>query len=359
MIRRRIAEEGVASSCYFRTSAVAPGRKALVQITERCNLHCAHCFVSSGREGADISLAQFRDDVLPQLREARVGRVTLTGGEPFAHADLLPIVAATRDAGMTVTICTNATLVDDAAIDELAARGGTRFNVSLDGFAAASHGKFRGAPASFAVTKDTIRRLGERGLLKGLLATPNSLAEAREYEELCAFARACGAEYVLMNPLASMGRGVRGKRRLSVTEASLDDLRRRTERFAGADLDVVHIRFPNQEAPLAACEAGTIVYVFATGEVTVCPYLVFAARTPQSLHAADEFIVGNVFEHADIAARLDAYRLHDRAVVTADATCGACAMADRCGRGCPAAVIAAGGRLGERDREQCPVPDAA
>jgi dTMP kinase len=39
--------------------------------------------------------------------------------------------------------------------------------VSLDGFAAHSHGKFRGAPDSFALTKDTIRAIGERGLLKG------------------------------------------------------------------------------------------------------------------------------------------------------------------------------------------------
>jgi hypothetical protein len=28
-----------ASSCYFRTSVEGHGRKALIQITERCNLH--------------------------------------------------------------------------------------------------------------------------------------------------------------------------------------------------------------------------------------------------------------------------------------------------------------------------------
>ena len=352
---RRITEHGVASSCYFRTSAIAPGRKALLQITERCNLHCAHCFVSSVREGADITLDRVRTDVLPQLRDARVTRLTLTGGEPFAHPDVLEIIRAARQAGMTVTVCTNATLIEPEAIDELVAIGGVKLNVSLDGFAASSHGKFRGAPASFAITKETISRLGERELLKGLLATPNTLAEAREYEDLCEFARQCGAEYVLMNPLASMGRGVRGQHRLAVDETYLAEVRARTMKAAAA-LDVVYIRFPNESAPLAGCEAGTIVYVFATGEVTVCPYLVFAARTPQSRHDAEEFIVGNVFEHDDIAARLDDYRLHDRAV-SSDPTCGSCAMASRCGRGCPAAVISAGGRLGDRDAEQCPVPD--
>jgi radical SAM protein with 4Fe4S-binding SPASM domain len=355
---RRIAEPGVAASCYFRTTTIFPERKALVQITERCNLHCAHCFVSARAEGIDIACEQMRDLVLPQLRDARVSRLTLTGGEPFAHPDLLTIARDARELEMTVTICTNATLIEAAALDQLAALGGVMLNVSLDGFAARSHGKFRGAPGSFALTKDTIRAIGDRGLLKGLLVTPNTLAALDEYDELCRYARACGAQYVLMNPLSSMGRGVRGIRRLGAPESLMRSLADRNAAFEG-ELEIIQIRFPNEDRPLSGCEAGTIVYVFANGDVTVCPYLVFAARTPQSRHDAAEFIVGNAFEHDDIAARLDRYRLHDRAAVAADPVCESCAMSSACGRGCPAAVVAAGGRLGERDRDQCPVPDPA
>jgi radical SAM protein with 4Fe4S-binding SPASM domain len=353
---RRIAERGEAASCYFRTSTIAPERKALVQITERCNLHCAHCFVSARSEGMDIAREQMRDLVLPQLLDARVSRLTLTGGEPFAHPDLLAIVRDARALEMAVTICTNGTLIEPAALDQLAAVGGVKLNVSLDGFAAESHGRFRGAPGSFALTKDAIRALGERGLLKGVLVTPNTLAALDEYDELCRYARVCGAEYVLMNPLSSMGRGVRGIGRLGAPEPFMRSLAQRTAAFEG-ELEIVRIRFPNDDLPLSGCEAGTIVYVFANGDVTVCPYLVFAARTPQSRHDAAEFIVGNAFRHSDIAVRLDGYRLHNRAVIAADPVCESCAMSTACGRGCPAAVIAAGGRLGDRDREQCPVPD--
>jgi MoaA/NifB/PqqE/SkfB family radical SAM enzyme len=45
MTVRPIAVDEQASSCYFRTTVDTPYRKALVQITERCNLRCAHCFV--------------------------------------------------------------------------------------------------------------------------------------------------------------------------------------------------------------------------------------------------------------------------------------------------------------------------
>jgi radical SAM protein with 4Fe4S-binding SPASM domain len=359
MTRRQIAPAGLDASCYFRTSTVTPQRKALVQITERCNLHCAHCFVSAGLEGSDIPLARIESDLLPQLVEARVSRLTLTGGEPFAHSELVPIVTLARRVGMTVTVCTNATLIERSALDDLAELGGVKLNVSLDGFSAASHGKFRGAPESFEKTIATMRLLGERGLLKGVLVTPNTLAAPEEYEQLCEFARECGADYVLMNPLSSMGRGVRAIRRLGTPVSFMRSLAERSARFDQADLDIVRIRFPNDDKPLSGCEAGTIVYVFATGDVTVCPYLVFAARTPQSRHPVSEFIVGNIFEHRDIASRLDAYRLHDRAKAPADPTCSSCQLSERCGRGCPAAVIAAGGLHGDRDREQCPVEDAA
>ncbi|MFE6127543.1 SPASM domain-containing protein [Streptomyces sp. NPDC056437] len=125
--------------------------------------------------------------------------------------------------------------------------------------------------------------------------------------------------------------------------------------FADEGLDMVHIRFPNDDKPLSGCEAGTIIYVFTKGEVTVCPYLVFAARTKVSQHPDTDFIVGNVWKHDDIAARLDSYKFHERWKVGDNPTCGSCSLSDGCGKGCPAAVVAAGQRIGAVDTEQCPV----
>lgn len=63
-------------------------------------------------------------------------------------------------------------------------------------------------------------------LLQGLLCTPNTLAEEAEYRELCEFAASNGAAYVLMNPLSSMGRGVRARRKLA---SPAEQMRRITE----------------------------------------------------------------------------------------------------------------------------------
>lgn len=358
MSRRAIAGGGTSASCYFRTSTAAEDRKALIQITERCNLHCAHCFVSATREGEDMDLARIETELLPRLVEARVSRVTLTGGEPFAHPHLLEIVGACRSQEMAVTICTNATLVSGKAVEDLASLDGVKLNVSLDGFSPSSHGKFRGSPDAFATTVETMRALGEAGLLKGVLVTPNRLAAAGEYKDLCRFAAECGAEYVLMNPLSSLGRGVGGVRRLGASEELMRAIALDTA-ACEEEVELVRIRFPNDSRPLSACEAGRILYVFADGSLTVCPYLVFAARTRGSRHDPDEFIVGNAFTDPDIADRLERYPLEQRVTVQNDPACGSCDLAEGCGRGCPAAVIAGGGRVGERDREQCPVADAA
>lgn len=358
MTARGVANERQTASCYFRTTVEAPFRKALVQINEDCNLRCAHCFVSATRVGRQMPAERVADMLIPRLWASRVRRVTLTGGEPTIHPQFMEIVRSFRTAGMHVGICTNATSLSKKRISELAELE-VHCNVSLDGFAADSHGKFRGDRASFAVTVRTVEQLGAAGILQGLLCTPNSLAQNEEYRTLCAFARANGAAYVLLNPLGSMGRGVRSQDRLAKSTLHMQEIFRLTAPFDGPDLDVVHIRFPNTEGrPLAGCEAATIIYVFTPGDVTVCPYLVFAARTPASRHRDTEFMVGNIFTDPDLAERLDGYDFHDRYPVGTNDTCGACSMSAGCGKGCPAAVVAAGGRIGDVDAEVCPVVGA-
>jgi radical SAM protein with 4Fe4S-binding SPASM domain len=298
---------------------------------------------------------QIAQKLIPRLAQCRVERVTLTGGEPTIHPRFLDVVRAFRNNLMQVGVCTNATTLDGAQIDALRRIGGVHCNVSLDGFRPSSHGKFRGDQGSFQTTIATVRALAAAGLLQGLLCTPNSLAEDDEYRELCQFAARHGADYVLLNPLSAMGRGVKSQGRLAATEARMRYIRQLTASFASAGLDVVHIRFPSTGQPLAGCQAGTIIYVFTPGEVTVCPYLVFAARTPQSLHDPAEFIVGNIFTDADIAARLDNFGFERRYSMGANPTCRTCGMTSECGKGCPAAVVAAGQRIGAVDADICPI----
>jgi dTMP kinase len=282
-MRRSLIVDTHASSCYFRTSVGGDGRKALVQITERCNLHCAHCFVSSGDYGDHMRFEDVVERVLPRLKRARVERLTLTGGEPFVHPAIIEICAAVADTGLPLGICTNATQTMDEQIARLKALGNVHINVSFDGFRPESHGKFRGSQASFATTVATTRKFAEAGLLQGLLSTPNALTEVGEFAALCEFAVEVGAEYVLMNPLSAFGRGVKSQDRLAADGAKMRAIQAVTGRFRERGIDLTHIRFPNDDKPLSGCDIGKLIYVFVDGQLAVCPYIVFAAP-----HAAVE-----------------------------------------------------------------------
>ena len=230
-------------------------------------------------------------------------------------------------------------------------------NVSLDGFRAESHGRFRGDRDSFAVTVATVRKLAAAGLLQGLLCTPNSLAEDEEYRELCEFAIENGAAYVLMNPLSSMGRGVKSRGKLADSDEHMRRIHDLTSPFSGPDLEVVHIRFPNADGlPLAGCEAGNIIYVFTSGDGHRLPvpglrrpHAPVPAR-PRRVHRRQ-----HLHRRRQSADLLDAYNFGERYHVGGNPTCRSCGIAGQCGKGCPAAVIAPGERIGAVDAEVCPV----
>lgn len=343
--KREIVSKNGAATCYFRSSVEPPYRKALLQITERCNLHCAHCFISAGNYGDMMPIGAIRNVVIPRLKDCRVISVTLTGGEPFFHSDIIEIVRLLRNANIRVGICTNGTSISRYQIETLAKIDNVHLNVSLDGFRPESHGKFRGDKASFVKTIETIRHLSQYRLLQGLLVTPNNLAEVNEYAKICEFAIQNSATYVLMNPLSSMGRGVRAQKRLGSSDEVMRRIKEITSPFSDR-IQVVYIRFPNdQKLPLISCETGNIIYVFVHGELTVCPYLVFAARTPQSLYNPEEFIVGNIFKDINIIEKLDAYKFHERYHLGDNPTCKNCSLNFQCGKGCPAAIIASGQRI--------------
>lgn len=300
-----------------------------------------------------MSFQNFRDFVLPRLRQCRVSRVTLTGGEPFLHPNILDIVQLLSASEISTGICTNATAITEDQILHLSENHKVHINVSLHGFTPASHDKFMGKNGAFETCIRTIEQLSQYNLVQGLLVTPNAFADVVEYEKLCKFAIRNRVKYVLMNPLSSMGRGYDTIKKYAASEEMLQKIRSNTQKYSDR-IQLVYIRFPNEDLPLGSCEAENIFYVFVNGNVTICAYLDFAANTPSSQYNPKEFIVGNIFRDADISQKLDSYRFYDRYKVGENDQCKSCCIGNKCGKGCPAAVIYLGKKIGDVDSEVCP-----
>ncbi len=152
-----------------------------------------------------------------------------------------------------------------------------------------------------------------------------------------------------------MGRGTVSVYRFATDNETMRVIREEVSRLSDK-IQLALVRFPNDEKlPLSTCEAGNIVYVFTKGELAICPYLVFAARTKQSVHDPQEFIVGNIFTDKDIAQKLDDYSLKERYQLGCNPSCKACHLNSICGKGCPAAVVASGKRIELVDAQMCPI----
>lgn len=293
----KIYSNAINQICYFRTSVKKPNSKALIQITNRCNMNCKHCFVKATSEGIDISIENFNKYIVEQLKIWETKRVTLTGGEPLLHKDIFHFAKSLNDNDISTAICTNGMLLGKDLINKFTELKDVHFNVSLDGFSEASYSNFRGVNDKFFSIKQTIEHIGKRGLLKGILVTPNIYSSIDEYIDLCKFAKANNAKYVLFNPIAPLGRGADNLNICGVSDNFLNNLYLRTSRLKDSNFEINYIRFPmTKKSKDGKCIYNRLYYIYANGNITKCPYASFVQMIEEKTNITElPNIIGNVF----------------------------------------------------------------
>ena len=110
-------------------------RQAHWSITGKCNYRCRHCYMSA----PDAKLGELPHatimNIIQQLGDCGIMRVSLTGGEPLVRSDFLEIVDALLERGIIITtIYSNGALVNEGLLRELDRRNiHPEFNMSYDG----------------------------------------------------------------------------------------------------------------------------------------------------------------------------------------------------------------------------------
>ena len=108
-----------------------------IQFTNRCNLACPHCYVSSGvAKHAEMSDEEIKA-LLLRLREFGVLEIQWSGGEVFSRKGFLEMVAYSNGLGFENSVLTNGYALGklpEKFPPELLWSLFTRFQISMDGF---------------------------------------------------------------------------------------------------------------------------------------------------------------------------------------------------------------------------------
>lgn len=114
------------------------------EVTRACNLHCTHCFNSSGvKLNDELSIAE-RHQVIDDLFLNGIQEIRFTGGEPLALPGIHDLILHASSLGLRVSLGSNGVLITEQLAQQLAYEGVNRVVVSLDGNET-EHDKIRGA----------------------------------------------------------------------------------------------------------------------------------------------------------------------------------------------------------------------
>lgn len=114
-------------------AAFDTGRPLLAQIviTEKCNLSCGYCFEYDKKaKPVPMDVLTARID---ELKRLKVGFITLNGGEPLLHPNIVSLVAYIHDQGMIPMINSNGWLLTEEMIIALDNAGLFGIQLSCDG----------------------------------------------------------------------------------------------------------------------------------------------------------------------------------------------------------------------------------
>ena len=197
-----------------------------------CNLECIHCINASGPTDPWLKPldAETAHRAISEGERLGVKEIYFTGGEPFLHQEILPLLAAALAVAPT-TVLTNGTAITEPIADALtvlasSARYSLEIRVSLDDADPEANDRVRGQGA-WAKAVQAIQRLDARGLLPIVTATEISIRNGTTglYERFRDFLAGLGIERPRMKimPVFDLGRQahkVEGGERL--TAASLE-----------------------------------------------------------------------------------------------------------------------------------------
>jgi radical SAM protein with 4Fe4S-binding SPASM domain len=312
-----------------------------LNLTKRCNLKCAHCYLDATTKAAGGDDELTTDEcvrLIDQIAEVNKGcLLVITGGEPLVRPDILDIARYAVKLGFMVVFGTNGMLIDDRMATQLVEIGVMGVGISIDSLDPQKHNAFRGVPGAWEAAVAGI----EASKRNGLQFQVHFSAQPMNYQELPAvveWAHGLGARVLNVFFMVCTGRG---EELTDITPAQYEEvlgfLVKCQDDYQGMLIRarcaphfkrLAYEKDPNSPITKATgymgggCLAGTnYARVTPNGEVTPCPYMPLSAGNVREKSFVD------LWEKSDIFNSFRYPQLKGK--------CGDCEYSDICG-GCRA-----------------------
>ncbi|NLF29921.1 MAG: radical SAM protein [Planctomycetes bacterium] len=182
----------------------------VVEVTQRCNHACAHCYNVWKADGQYPTGELGTEDTLTMLGklldESRATSVALSGGEPLLREDLGAIVDFLAARRVKITLLTNGSLLDDAAIARFGEKVGL-YEIPLLSADRTIHDGMVGSPGAFdrATLAIAAAKAAGRPVVGAFVATSANVATWAETAKVLI---ALGADGIMFNRFNPGGEGL-------------------------------------------------------------------------------------------------------------------------------------------------------
>ncbi len=185
-------------------------RSAGIEITNKCNFRCKHCFNRSGEHNRNDEMTDSQIlDIFQSIAKLQPDSMCICGGEPMLRKNLVYQIGKlvkTINSNISLNMVSNGSLIGDTEAKMLKDSGLDLLQISLDGASDETHNWIRNNNYSFKKAIEAIKLAKKYNLQVSVACTPSQ----KNYNEIFDVIKLCtdlGVSTFRIQPLMIMGRG--------------------------------------------------------------------------------------------------------------------------------------------------------
>jgi radical SAM protein with 4Fe4S-binding SPASM domain len=307
-----------------------------IEITNRCNLACQHCYSESGPQNPDSLSRTELLSLIDTIANLGVAHVTISGGEPLIHDAFREVVLRINRYDMAYSVNTNGTLITHELAALFLTTRCQEVNVSLHSIYPEVHDQLVGVKGALSKALDGVQLLIHNNVpvVVNVCVTRGTIAQVVSTIQWCKSAGAKGVRLIRFSPA---GRGGPASESLNIDPSRYKELLHEVRNAFSACSQALKVPYSFLIDPSTfeakRCSAGHILVIDSRGNVYACS----ALRNPQlcagSIRSTS---IASIWLSSPI---MRFFRSLPLRAAEFSGPCGTCVSNGACGGGCRASAL--------------------